>query len=678
MKPKGYITVYFSLILLLVLSVVCATVESAHYAGLQVKCRSTAFLALESVFADYSIPLLKDYGLLFLDKNYGTDQTMAFMNHLKEYMEYHIDPNKDLLIKGSDLFPLSLEEIKVTNQLSAVDYGGGILEKEILSYMGYEIPADIVEWILDQLNILEQAKTVTKVFERLSEIEKQADGVDKAVQRMYEHLETIKRYKNSIEERIDTIEEALEELEEVYDKYRETEDEELENKYERRIKSIKDNIERKVKTLIKEQNNLLKYTDYALKDKESYLSNTRKVMQKLEKTKDEMEIDWNDLGEELKDSLTSELEEIQKYSGGVGDVYRVEQTAELLENNKTILEENINRLKEYSSGKINGLEQALEDVRRSLTKYNKENLKLNFDNTPVKRTGVLIVEQIKEIMKNGILGYVMDGEISEQALKMDQIPSKENYDNRRLSNDGILDDISRRVIVDEYILKKFQNALSQEGKQLWYEMEYILAGKEKDSDNLLAVVQQLLLMREGMNLIYLMGDQEKKEEAKLLATALVGFTGMYGLIKVTQLIILAAWAFSEALYDVHSLLEGNKVAIFKQKNTWRISFDMLMNFQKEDLRYHNKKQEGLEYNDYLRILLYLEPSEKKLYRMMDIIQYNTQAETNNYFLMENCISAMEIETSFFSKPVFMALPFFNQTQQNGAYYFSGKVSYSYQ
>ena len=76
-----------------------------------------------------------------------------------------------------------------------------------------------------------------------------------------------------------------------------------------------------------------------------------------------------------------------------------------------------------------------------------------------------------------------------------------------------------------------------------YEIEYILSGKDRDRDNLEQTIGKLLLIREGMNLIYLMQDSAKKAEAESLAIALVGFTGMYGVIKVTQVLILAIWAF---------------------------------------------------------------------------------------------------------------------------------------
>ena len=70
----------------------------------------------------------------------------------------------------------------------------------------------------------------------------------------------------------------------------------------------------------------------------------------------------------------------------------------------------------------------------------------------------------------------------------------------------------------------------------------------KDKENLAAVAAELLLLRSGMNLLYLLGNAEKNAQAELLAVLLVGFTGMHGIIKVTQLLILVVWAQAEGIH----------------------------------------------------------------------------------------------------------------------------------
>ena len=53
-----------------------------------------------------------------------------------------------------------------------------------------------------------------------------------------------------------------------------------------------------------------------------------------------------------------------------------------------------------------------------------------------------------------------------------------------------------------------------------YEMEYLIGGKNADQENLKAVVNRLLLMREGANLLYLETDSTKSQEAMSVALAL--------------------------------------------------------------------------------------------------------------------------------------------------------------
>ena len=45
---------------------------------------------------------------------------------------------------------------------------------------------------------------------------------------------------------------------------------------------------------------------------------------------------------------------------------------------------------------------------------------------------------------------------------------------------------------------------------LSYELEYLLCGKESDEKNLKATVNKLLLLREGVNFVYILADGEMR------------------------------------------------------------------------------------------------------------------------------------------------------------------------
>ena len=79
--------------------------------------------------------------------------------------------------------------------------------------------------------------------------------------------------------------------------------------------------------------------------------------------------------------------------------------------------------------------------------------------------------------------------------------------------------IEEKLLFSEYVLEKFQNALSDEEKErsLSYEVEYILSGKESDKENLEAVTGKIFLIRLGINYLYLLSDAANQAEAAALA-----------------------------------------------------------------------------------------------------------------------------------------------------------------
>ena len=52
---------------------------------------------------------------------------------------------------------------------------------------------------------------------------------------------------------------------------------------------------------------------------------------------------------------------------------------------------------------------------------------------------------------------------------------------------------------------------------LSYELEYMIGGKKLDEENLTSVVSRLLVIREGLNMIHILSDSKKRQEAQNLA-----------------------------------------------------------------------------------------------------------------------------------------------------------------
>lgn len=146
-KTKGSITVFVSMILMLVLSVIFCFLESARVSGLRAYAKMDAALTGDSLLAEYSKPLWENYKLLFLDGNYGTGQ---FQLENVENRGLNIS-DKNLLGEDSviqdkaELYPLQLNNLQIRTFELASDGAGRALKEQAAAIMEKEIGSDILE-----------------------------------------------------------------------------------------------------------------------------------------------------------------------------------------------------------------------------------------------------------------------------------------------------------------------------------------------------------------------------------------------------------------------------------------------------------------------------------------------------------------------------------------------------
>ncbi len=687
MKEKGYITVYLSLVLIVILAVLFTTLESARISGSRMRYQVITLLGLESIFADYYTPLLKEYGLLFLNSSYQTDNRNEYENRLNQYIEYNLYPNKELLLKGNNLYRSTIKSIDILESTLATDYSGDVMEEELINYMEYAMPADSVMWILEKAGLVDESKVVKKFFDDLSDIHGKAEKVDKTVHSISELVLKIRTSEDDFTENADGLKEKLLDLEELYNMETMAESDEELARYHNKIISVESSVRKNLNSILKEQKKLNSQTKSAVKKEEEYKKWTERFMEDLSLVEADIHEDFADLSNEMQGSILEEIESMKIFSGGQSDYYEVEEVGKLLKANESILETNIQSLSSFqgsiSEGDIGSLISTLEQCKSSMGRYNKENLKINYNDEELENNNGNLLEEIARLVEDGIYSLVIPGEleVSKKEIPCEGLLSLD-MPKGNSKKEVLLEVVGRTLLTNEYVIKKFGNILDvKEEKALDYEVEYILAGNASDQENLKEIINKLLGIREGMNLMYLFSDSGKKQEAEMLAISLVGFTGMYGLIKVTQLLILAAWAFVESIIDIKELLAGNAVELVKNSRDWKMSLSGFIEFfsngsSKEGLQTNTKK--GLKYVDYLRLLLLSEKRETKLYRIMDLIQENIRKSYDVKFYMKNCIYSLEVVATYGTEPMFLAIPFMKGYVGNGQRYeFSIKKAYSY-
>ena len=107
------------------------------------------------------------------------------------------------------------------------------------------------------------------------------------------------------------------------------------------------------------------------------------------------------------------------------------------------------------------------------------------------------------------------------------------------------------------------------------EVEYIIYGGS-DSDNKLASYGSIFAIRLGFNLVYAFTNSEIREGALAIATPISAAT--MGIIPapLIQAAIIIGVGVAESSVDLMCLREGMSVPLYKNKNTWNISFSNLM------------------------------------------------------------------------------------------------------
>ena len=203
-----------------------------------------------------------------------------------------------------------------------------------------------------------------------------------------------------------------------------------------------------------------------------------------------------------------------------------------------------------------------------------------------------------------------------------------------------------------YIFKSFKDHVDDRDLGKTYfknEIEYIITGKPDDEKARKGVYLRLLGERNALNLAYLYGSPEKRnaalEAAELITPGPQAF--------VTQAVILEVWALLESRNDIELLYDGERVPLVKGDDNWALGLESAVEKVSDDeeegeldtretRKYVRPKSiEGLKYSDYLKSILITVPENKRLLRVMDLIQINMKFAYCDYFLLDDYYTGLD-------------------------------------
>ena len=282
--------------------------------------------------------------------------------------------------------------------------------------------------------------------------------------------------------------------------------------------------------------------------------------------------------------------------------------------------------------------------------------------------------------KSPILTLVVE---NSSQISPKSISQKNSIQNRKLET-GNLEKAGKETLEKLWLIQYLNTYFScQSGAgagggdshALDYELEYCIGGKETDSQNLEQAVNRLLLLREAGNFATIMQDSGKQALAMEIAAAAVGFTGLPPLIQAVQVGILLGWSYMESILDVRHLLAGGKVPLIKEVSQWQSDVSLGQKALEQDTK---QEEQGLDYREYLQILLLSVIEDTLVYRAMDVMEQNIRLlPGEETFAMDHMIQGVEAETVSGADSMFLGL-ITSGREQDGMYHFNSEYQIFYE
>lgn len=185
---KGSITVFLSLTLLIVLSLILTTIESVRVYGYQVQTNRSIFLAIESVFGEYYSPLYEHYHLFALrdeDKKEDNNENQTISNRIQQYMSYSFQANQELeessfallgykwINKEFNLYGIETKEISIIKKKYIIDNQGKYFSNQAIDYMKSRGISYTLESILKKIKPVTESYIIQELYSEKDKIEQE-------------------------------------------------------------------------------------------------------------------------------------------------------------------------------------------------------------------------------------------------------------------------------------------------------------------------------------------------------------------------------------------------------------------------------------------------------------------------------------------------------------------------
>lgn len=673
-NKKGSVSMFMAMIFLLVVSVVITTIESARIQGAKVMLNTALAMGMDSVFAEYDRELFAQFGVLLLDaSNEGDNVDPEYLaGLLNNYMQYNLYPEEDLFFaKNTDLYDIELYGIKAVDIVKPMAAGGLIWQDMVVGYEKYAKIIDLSTGFFGLEDVSEEAEAVERISEEIVSVSQKIMVVNETTRDVIENIDGVLCPKDGMNidnpivvpvflKRFCPFGTTTDGMNIPYQKIVDRVARYTENPLDYVEEAVEKN--KNKKSCKKEINKLI-----------SLVKNCDSVLDVALEKMDIVDSNRNEIDTQLicLDSFIAEVEEIldEDTLEGVNKQYDrlseydeilLEDICDVVTMRKTLIKnkqifadiltvaENIKSTSDYSQ--INTM---LEQLRNLIMDFSYEGMRFEYENLRIAESDMSLLDEIKEFFEVSYLSIVIPTgkTISLRRHNYEDLASTMcNEESALLMQDesirhGDLNNIvTKNLIYLEYIMDKFVCFTDVEpGTALDYEIEYVLYGHSTDMDNLTRVVMDIASLRSGVNMIYLIQDTEKMDATYNTAVSLVGAAQNEALNRIVQFLILYLWAYGEALMDIRTLFKGDEIAVYKTDDTWQLSLNNLMEMNFSD---PGIEQEGIDYEIFLRYLLFTAQDGEKAEHTMDLVELWMINNGRENFRLNKYIYGMDVTITY--------------------------------
>ncbi len=207
---------------------------------------------------------------------------------------------------------------------------------------------------------------------------------------------------------------------------------------------------------------------------------------------------------------------------------------------------------------------------------------------------------------------------------------------------GMLSGAGAEVLLLEKCFDNHVTKADDKNHLLVNEWEYVVLGSTDDEKNYRAIRRRLFIARNALNLIALYKDPAKVELVITIAESIT--PGPLG--AATQALIAEAWAALETEEDLEDLYHDRRVPVLKAPGEWKTDIEAVLGSEKVRDKLDDESREmleekhdeiyglsgnvstvaqfryGLNYDEYLMIMIASLRDSVRILRIMDLIQIN--------------------------------------------------------